>query len=96
MNLSEVATLVCLPLAILSDCSQLKSEFNPPAQCTSEIVEVVKVVSDVRTLDDLPMPIKEKITTDAFGSAFIAWLFVGLIVYAVKSFFEKRGRRRLI
>ena len=90
MNLSEIATLVFLPLAILSDCSQLKSEFNQPVQCTP--IEVVKIASDIKTLDDLPMPIKKKITTDAFGSAFIAWLFIGLIVYAVKSFITNRRR----
>ena len=93
MNFAEWSTIICLPLAVMSDCSQLKSELEPPMQCTSEIVEVVKVVSDVKTLDDLPEPIKKKITTDAFGSAFIAWLFIGLAIYGIKSFFSNRQRR---
>ena len=94
MNFAEWVTLICLPLAVFSDYSQVKSEFKPPVQCTPEIVEVVKVISDVRTLDDLPLPIKEKITTDALGQAFIAWLFIGLIVFAIKSFFFNRSDRR--
>ena len=92
MNFAEWSTVICLPLAIYSDYSQVKSEFKPPVQCAPEVIKIVKVVSDVRTLDDLPLPIKEKITTDAFGQAFIAWLFVGLIVYAVKSFITNRRR----
>ena len=88
MNFAEWSTIICLPLAIYSDFSQVKSEFNSPVQCTP--VEIVKVVSDVRTLDDLPQPIKEKITTDAFGSAFVAWLFIGLVIYTIKSFFSNK------
>ena len=91
MNFAEWSTILCLPLAIYSDFSQVKTEFKPqPLQC--EPVEIVKIVSDVKTLDDLPQPIKERITTDALGQAFIAWLFLGLIVYAIKSFFSNKRR----
>jgi len=92
MNMAEWLTIICLPLAILSDCSQLKSEFEQPAQCTSEIVEIVKTVSEVKTIDDLPPAIRSKIETDMFGSALLAWLFLGLIFYAVKSFVSNRRR----
>lgn len=92
MNTAEWFTIICLPLAVLSDCSQLKTEFEQPAQCTSEIVEIVKTVSEVKTIDDLPPAIRSKIEADMFGSAFIAWLFLGLIAYGIKSFFTNRRR----
>lgn len=94
MNFAEWSTVIFLPLAVISDLSQLSNASVQANSCeTLKVVEVkqVKVVSDIQSFEDLPESIKNQLTNEAFGSAFVIWLLLGLVVYAVKTiFFPKR------